>query len=86
MTTTMWSDDPKDYSNPGPEEILQRTLDKVAPGAIILLHEGVEETMRILPNLVNTLRNEGYRFVTMSQLEADLRSGSGASGQVSARI
>lgn len=71
LTTTMWSDDPKDYSNPGADEILQRTLDRAAPGGIILLHEGVEETMQILPNLVNTLRNHGYRFVTMSQLEAD---------------
>jgi peptidoglycan/xylan/chitin deacetylase (PgdA/CDA1 family) len=73
LTTAMWSDDPKDYANPGTDVILQRTLDKAAPGGIILLHEGVDETMQVLPAIVNTLRNEGYRFVTMSELAADSR-------------
>ena len=76
LTTAMWSDDPKDYANPGPDAILERTLQHATPGGIILLHEGVDETMEVLPTLVNTLRGEGYRFVTMSQLAADSRHGS----------
>jgi peptidoglycan/xylan/chitin deacetylase (PgdA/CDA1 family) len=71
LTTAMWSDDPKDYANPGPDVILQRTLEHANPGGIILLHEGVDETMQVLPQIVNTLRSEGYRFVTMSELAED---------------
>ncbi|HWD39655.1 MAG TPA: polysaccharide deacetylase family protein [Fimbriimonas sp.] len=74
MSTAMWSDDPKDYANPGADVIQDRVLDHLSNGAIILLHEGVDETMRILPRLVTELRSEGYRFVTMSQLEATLKN------------
>ncbi len=68
LVTAMWSDDPKDYSNPGDDLIIQRLMDHVSPGAVILLHEGVDETMQVLPSLVATLRSEGYSFVTMDQL------------------
>ncbi len=36
----MWNVDPKDYQETNPEIIAQRVLDKVQPGAIILMHDG----------------------------------------------
>jgi peptidoglycan/xylan/chitin deacetylase (PgdA/CDA1 family) len=71
LVTAMWSDDPKDYANPGDDLIIERLMDHVSPGAIILLHEGVDQTMEILPDLVNSLRAQGYTFVTMEQLYAN---------------
>lgn len=68
LVTAMWSDDPKDYANPGAETIEQRVLRHVSSGGVILLHEGVEQTVDVLPDLVHRLRAEGYRFVTMDQL------------------
>jgi peptidoglycan/xylan/chitin deacetylase (PgdA/CDA1 family) len=73
LSTVMWTDDPRDYENPGPDVILERLMRHVSNGAVILLHEGVDESMEVLPTLVNTLRNEGYRFVTMSELAGTLR-------------
>jgi peptidoglycan/xylan/chitin deacetylase (PgdA/CDA1 family) len=75
LVTAMWSDDPKDYSNPGPEVIEDRLMTHVSNGAVILLHEGVDETMQVLPNLVQKLRSEGYKFVTMDQLYAGVKPG-----------
>ncbi len=73
LITAMWSDDPKDYSNPGSAQIVDWTFQHVRNGGIVLFHEGVDETMQVLPTIVNTLRDEGYRFVTMSELAADAR-------------
>lgn len=71
LITTMWSDDPKDYSNPGSDKIESDLLDKISNGGILLLHEGVEETMQVLPDIVADLRSEGYRIVTVGQLAKD---------------
>jgi peptidoglycan/xylan/chitin deacetylase (PgdA/CDA1 family) len=71
LITAMWSDDPKDYSNPGANLIADRLMQHVSNGAVILLHEGVDETMTVLPGLVQRLRDEGYRFELLSKLYAD---------------
>jgi len=71
LITTMWSDDPKDYSNPGSDQIESDLLDHVTNGGILLLHEGVEETMQVLPDIVRTLRASGFKMVTVSQLMED---------------
>lgn len=73
MTTTLWTDDPADFDRPSDVVLLQRTLDNATNGGIILLHDGIPQTLRVLPTLVNTLRSRGYRFVTMTQLEEDAR-------------
>jgi|GEM_PF-1039391 len=71
LVTTMWSDDPKDYSNPGTAQIESDLLAHVSNGGILLLHEGVIETMQILPDIVANLRREGYKIVTVGQLWRD---------------
>jgi len=71
MTTVLWSDDPGDYSNPGAAVIKRRILAKLHPGAIILLHDGIPETMEVLPQIIRYARERGYRFVTVNQLPVD---------------
>lgn len=68
MSTILWTDDPADYANPGAEVIEQKLLSHVKPGATILLHDGVEQTYQMLPNFVARLRQQGYRFVTVSEM------------------
>ena len=46
-------------------------MDRLTPGAIILLHDGIPETMEMLPQLVQRARQRGYTFVTMSELASD---------------
>lgn len=70
MTTVLWTDDPGDYASPGNTVIKRRTLAKLSPGGIILLHDGVQETLEILPQVVEYAKKQGYRFVTVSELRA----------------
>ena len=66
--TSLWTDDPGDYAKPGADVVLQRTLDRLENGAIILLHDGIPETVSILPALIAESRKRGYEFVTISEL------------------
>jgi peptidoglycan/xylan/chitin deacetylase (PgdA/CDA1 family) len=71
LSTVMWTDDPLDYSNPGEDEILDRTLRHLSNGGILLLHEGVQETMSVLPLITKEIRDRGYKIVTVGQLMKD---------------
>lgn len=68
MTTVLWTDDPADYVSPGQAVIEQRLLGHIRNGAVILLHDGIEQTAAILPDLIARLRRQGYRFVTLSEM------------------
>jgi peptidoglycan/xylan/chitin deacetylase (PgdA/CDA1 family) len=67
-TTVLWTDDPGDYDSPGADVILARTLWKAKNGGILLLHDGVQQTIDILPRLITQLQSEGYRFVTVDEM------------------
>ncbi len=69
--TTLWTDDPGDYASPGASVVLDRTLKDLEPGAILLLHDGIPETIQILPQLISEARKRGFTFVTISQLAKD---------------
>jgi len=66
--TTLWTNDPGDFTKPGAEVILKRALAHLEPGAIILMHDGMPETLQALPAFINEARRRGYVFVTMSEL------------------
>ena len=70
-TTVLWTDDPGDYASPGADVILSRTLAKASNGGIILLHDGIQQTVDVLPQLIQILRNRGYKFVTVDQMLAE---------------
>ncbi|HEY3412642.1 MAG TPA: polysaccharide deacetylase family protein [Armatimonadota bacterium] len=69
-TPVMYTNDPQDFKNVGEKVLLDRLLKRIAPGGIILLHDNVKQTIRILPALLNALDERGYRCVTISQLDA----------------
>ena len=74
MSTILWTDDPADYAKPGANVIEQKLLRHVRPGATILLHDGVEQTFQMLPDLVAKLRQQGYKFVTVSEMVQHLEA------------
>jgi len=53
--------------------MLKSTVKSVRPGSVILAHDGIQATVEMLPLLITTLRKEGYQFVTMSELAADMQ-------------
>jgi peptidoglycan/xylan/chitin deacetylase (PgdA/CDA1 family) len=74
MTVILWTDDPADFANPGADIIVERVLEQVGSGSNILLHDGVEQTLEMLPDLVATLRRDGYRFVTVSEMVRNMEA------------
>ena len=46
-----------------PEQILARILPNISPGAIIVLHQGREHSLRVLEKVVVALQERGYSFV-----------------------
>jgi peptidoglycan-N-acetylglucosamine deacetylase len=52
-------------------KIIEITRSQVKPGSIILLHvmyPGRKESLKAVRGIIETLRREGYRFVTVSEL------------------
>ena len=74
----LWTaqEDPKDWSDPGADKIATRVVDNARNGSIIILHDcggDRAQTVEALPGIIRGLREQGYEFVTVSEL---LRDGS----------
>ncbi|WP_353094621.1 polysaccharide deacetylase family protein [Tissierella praeacuta] len=73
-SVVLWTfyQDSKDWSNPGVDVIVDTTLSKAQNGDIILFHDYVykkeSHTVEALKIILPKLIDEGYRFVTMSEL------------------
>lgn len=68
LITVFWTDDPADYARPGPSVLESRLVSRVSNGGILLLHQGVEDTIRILPISAAVLRRNGFAITTVSGL------------------
>ena len=65
--------DPNDWASPGVDAIINRTIDQAheGQGHVVLLHDSGgnrEQTVAALPRLIDSLRSDGYQFVSLSQL------------------
>ncbi len=67
-TMVLWTDDPGDYADPGADTIASRTIKTASNGAILLLHDGAKQTLPVLPEIIRTLKAQGYVFVTIADL------------------
>jgi polysaccharide deacetylase family sporulation protein PdaB len=67
-----WSVDPQDWSLTRTASAIAKSVKRdVSPGDIILFHDGglnQKQTVAALQDLIQHLRSQGYRFVTISQL------------------
>lgn len=59
------------------ETIYRRCLQRVKPGAILAMHDGLPATREALPRVISALRRQGYEFVTVDQLFAERSPTSG---------
>jgi len=64
----MWSIDPSDYLEISPEHIYDYIMERVQDGDIILLHDLYERTLDATRLLVPSLIEQGFQFVTVSEL------------------
>jgi len=75
LTLVNWSDASYDWKY-GTDRIVSETLQRLEPGAIILLHDGLETrpqrpidrsaTVRALPKIIDAARVQGYSFATVT--------------------
>ena len=75
MNIILWYNlDPRDWSNPGVDYIVDTIMSKVQNGTIILLHDynnlrnKKSQTIQALDIIIPKLKEMGYRFVTVSEL------------------
>ncbi len=64
----LWTDDPGDYASPGDKVIRDRLLRNIDSGGIVLIHDGIQQTIDVLPGILQYLQNKGYKFVTMDEM------------------
>lgn len=67
----LWSLNPRDFHDPGVDVIVQRVLEGVKVGSIILLHDGPEnreQTLEAVARLIPALRERGFEFVRLDEM------------------
>ncbi|MDD4600065.1 hypothetical protein SDC9_14727 [bioreactor metagenome] len=75
-----WSVMSRDWTNPGVEAIVSRTINKVQNGSVILLHDGDgiassasrAQTVEATRQIIRELLAQGYQFVTVDEILANL--------------
>ncbi|MGB3404651.1 MAG: polysaccharide deacetylase family protein [Microcoleaceae cyanobacterium] len=66
----MWSSDSFDWYDSAPQ-IVDNVMETVTPGGIVLMHDGGGTryaTVEALPEIIDQLKEQGYRFVTVNEL------------------
>lgn len=68
--TFHWTIDSADWTGNSAWSIQNRILNNIVPGAIVLMHTGAgaSGTPTALETIIPSLKNQGYQFVTLSQL------------------
>lgn len=69
-TIVLWSVDSRDWKTPGVDEIARRVLSGVRPGSIVLMSasDSAKDTPAALAQILEGLKQKGYRPVTVSEL------------------
>ena len=76
LVMVTWDDAPRDWEPHSARQLAATTVARAHPGAIILLHDGLNlspradrsATVAALPTIIHRLRDEGYQFVTVPEL------------------
>jgi peptidoglycan/xylan/chitin deacetylase (PgdA/CDA1 family) len=63
MTLVGWSARAFDTKTNDPERVVRRIMPDIAPGAIILLHQGRRESLAMISRVIDEVQAGGYRFV-----------------------
>lgn len=69
----LWSVDSQDWrgSKTSVDKLVNRIVEKVKPGAIVLMHDGGGDrsrTVQALPRIIEELTKQGYKFVRVPKL------------------
>jgi len=78
MKVVEWSVMSRDWTNPGVDVIVERTVSKVKNGSVILLHDGDgvaatasrAQTVEAVRHIIRELHAKGFTFVTVNEILA----------------
>ncbi|MDR1116644.1 MAG: polysaccharide deacetylase family protein [Oscillospiraceae bacterium] len=68
MYTIQWDVDSLDWKDLSAPEITKRVLDRVKPGSLVLFHNAAKHTPEALPGIIESLQNDGYTLVRISEI------------------
>jgi peptidoglycan/xylan/chitin deacetylase (PgdA/CDA1 family) len=68
MFSVLWDVDPLDWTTQNTSLVVERVLKEVEDGDIILLHDCYSSSVDAALEIIDTLKQENYQFVTVDQL------------------
>ena len=71
--SVLWNMDSLDWSLPGADAIVSNCTSGIQSGYVILMHDGGgnrDQDLETLPRIIDALHEQGYEFVTISELMA----------------
>ena len=67
-----WNIRTLDTQQPTPEKIIKRIKKRLVPGSILLLHDRMPDSDRLLVQVLDFIEKEGYTVVTLDRLIKDM--------------
>lgn len=71
MTVVLWNLDPLDWKSQNKDQVVRYVKKHVEDGSVILLHDVYESSVDAALEIIDTLTEEGYNFVTIDELLID---------------
>lgn len=68
ITNVLWTANCSGFEGTDPKKMVDYVVSAAKPGGIILMHNIEGVTLNALPIIIDTLRAQGYKFVTLSEL------------------
>jgi peptidoglycan/xylan/chitin deacetylase (PgdA/CDA1 family) len=68
LAQILWTVDTVDWRDHNPAVVKQRVLKGAQPGHIIIMHDTRPTSVAAIPDILKTLSQQGYAFVTISEL------------------
>lgn len=69
LSITLWTIDTKDWKINSVDRIVERAIKDIEDGDIILMHDIFQRSSEALKKIIPRLKEQGYQFVTISELE-----------------
>lgn len=68
LTFVLWDVDSRDWQVKTKDKILNNVLPNVKSGSIVLMHDNHSYSLDALEDMILSLKNKGYKFITVSEL------------------
>ncbi len=75
MSAVVWSVDTRDWADRNSEIVCSRAVAGARNGAVILMHDIHQTSVNAVPCILDSLKQQGYSFVTVQNLIGDMTPG-----------